>query len=376
MTETLVKSEYAFTELSIPGTATQTGLTLPESLSFEQWQNLGKVVVLLESAGQWWLADYLNFGERKYGDQYTQVEEDTGYSYNTLRHIKYTAANVELCRRRHNVSFAHHTEVAALEPETQSYFLERAELEGWSRKDLRREIKQKALEDVAKGVEDAVSADEVVAGVSLGQWYQLGKHLLYCGDSASDEFREAAYSAAFCFADPPYNADADHWDKDFVWAHDYLTEAAKVVAVTPGLSSIAPFAKATNMPYKWSFACYINNGMTRGAMGFGNWIYAGLFSKESIHRNTRDFMEISIKTSETEDTDYKGRKPYEFVAHLVTLYSEKYERVIDPFVGSGTTLLVCEQMQRESVCAEIQPRMCQEVIARWQNMTGQKAVRL
>jgi len=209
--------------------------------------------------------------------------------------------------------------------------------------------------------------------VQPGDWWRLGRHLLFCGDTSSQEFIERMPSVPFAFADPPYNAGVAEWDEGFEWRHDWLIEKAQVVAVTPGISSIFDFARITKMPYKWSVACWIDNGMTRGALGFGNWIYAALFSDGSLHRNAQDFVRVSIKANESDNTVHKGRKPSEFIAWLLGLFTKQGDSVIDPFLGSGTTLLVAESMGRICYGGEINPEFCAEIIARWESMTGARA---
>ena len=50
--------------------------------------------------------------------------------------------------------------------------------------------------------------------------------------------------------------------------------------------------------------------------------------------------------------------------------------VLDIFGGSGTTLIACEQNERTCRTMEIDPRYCDAIIKRWENLTGQKAVRI
>ncbi len=209
--------------------------------------------------------------------------------------------------------------------------------------------------------------------VLAGQWWKLGNHRLYCGDTSSPEFYTKVPSAAFAFADPPYNANAAEWDNAFAWNHDWLIGKAGVVAVTPGIVSIFDFARTTQMPYVWSMSCWIANGMTRGALGFGNWIYIALFANGSIHRSTQDFIKVTIQTEQTDETSHKGRKPEQLMISLVETFAKAGELVIDPFLGSGSTLFACEQTGRACVGGEISPQFCKEIIERWQGETGGKA---
>lgn len=214
--------------------------------------------------------------------------------------------------------------------------------------------------------------------VKENEWWALGDHSLFCGDtSLSSEFEKSCEASAFVFADPPYNADAAEWDNNFNWQHDYLIEKAPIVAITPGIISIFDFARITNMPYRWSMACWITNGMTRGALGYGNWVYVSIFSTlKSLDHNTQDFFKTTIKTSKTKQTTHKGRKPIEIVTRLIKLFSEKGQVVIDPFLGSGTTLWVAEALGRRCIAGEIDPAFCSEVILRWQELTNKEAKKL
>lgn len=209
--------------------------------------------------------------------------------------------------------------------------------------------------------------------VQPGQWWKLGAHLLYCGDTSDPVFVERARGAAFAFADPPYNAGVDAWDKDFVWRHDWLADACPIVAVTPGIVSIQDFMRTTDMPYRWSVACWVDNGMTRGAVGFGNWIYVALFATASLHRSAQDFVRVSVDVGSDEGSrfqGFKGRKPMQLITWLIDTFTEKGQTVLDPFLGSGTTLFAAEQLGRTCIVGEIDATRCRMVIEEWQDITG------
>lgn len=235
-------------------------------------------------------------------------------------------------------------------------------------------LRTKERERAAKAAD--VEALAPGPAVVPGEWWQLGRHHLYCGDTSSGIFVDSCPAASLAFADPPYGAKAAKWDDALVWSHDWLSDKATVTAATPGIVSIFDFARRTSMPYRWSVACWIDNGMTRGALGFGNWIYVALFSPSSLHRNAQDFLRLSIKSSESKDTTHKGRKPGGLLAWLLDTFSDEDDVVIDPFAGSGTTLLVAEKMGRNCFTGEIEPEFCSEIIARWQTLTGEVASRV
>ncbi|HSE05934.1 MAG TPA: DNA methyltransferase [Methylomirabilota bacterium] len=229
----------------------------------------------------------------------------------------------------------------------------------------KRERAQKLAEQAAEAAQ-LIGLHTDAATPQAGQWWQLGRHRLYCGDSTDAEFIKAAEGAAFAFADPPYNAGKADWDQDFTWQHDYLTETAGTVAVTPGISAIQDFFAATAMPYRWSMAAWITNGMTRGALGFGNWIYLALFSHgESLHRNAQDVLRITIDTATTAETNHASRKPARLLVDLIDLFTDKGDTVVDPFLGSGTTLFAADQTGRTCIGAELDLNHCGEIIAKY-----------
>jgi len=194
-------------------------------------------------------------------------------------------------------------------------------------------------------------------------WYKVGKQFLYFGSNTDKEFIDKLPKAKFAFADPPYNAGVDKWDFDFKWELDYLENYANVVAVTPGGWNACNFYKETNMNYIWEMFCWITNGMTHGKCGYANVIKTSIFGKVKP-KILQDFWKINIDISKTEDTKHKGRKPYDFMIHLIDLFTNENDIVIDVFGGSGTTMLMCEQMNRISYNAEIDKQYCIDIIKR------------
>ena len=194
-------------------------------------------------------------------------------------------------------------------------------------------------------------------------WYRIGKQFLYCGSNTDKEFIDNLPRCVFGFADPPYNANVDEWDSNFKWAQDYLENIADIVAVTPGGWNAYNFYNETKMNYIWEMFCWINNGMTHGKCGFANVIKTAIFSKGKV-KIPQDFWQISIKINTTEDTKHKGRKPYEYMVHLLDLFSKSGSNIVDCFAGSGTTLILCEKMNRISYNAELNKEYCSDIIKR------------
>ena len=60
--------------------------------------------------------------------------------------------------------------------------------------------------------------------------------------------------------------------------------------------------------------------------------------------------------------------------HALRLSSKKDALVLDPFLGSGTTLIACEQLGRRCRGFEIDPRYVDVIIRRWEQATGKRGV--
>jgi hypothetical protein len=122
-------------------TPTKSGIRFDTAFPFERWQALGGRLGAYANSSKWWLGDWLDFGREMYGSRYKLGVALTGLEYKTLRNYAWVARRFKLSRRRDTLSFQHHAEVAALSPEQQDLWLDRAENEGWSRSELRRRLR-------------------------------------------------------------------------------------------------------------------------------------------------------------------------------------------------------------------------------------------
>ncbi len=133
-------------------TLTHTGLLASGEPTYTEWEDCGKFLKQADKAVQFWIGDWLNFGEKKYGETYTQALEATDYNYGTLRDSKWVSSRIELSRRRDNLEFSMHREVAPLDPDEQDFWLDRAEEFGWTRSDLRHALRVARFEEKAKSL--------------------------------------------------------------------------------------------------------------------------------------------------------------------------------------------------------------------------------
>ena len=68
-------------------------------------------------------------------------------------------------------------------------------------------------------------------------------------------------------------------------------------------------------------------------------------------------------------------KPIALCSRAIKSSSREGEIVLDVFGGSGSTLIACEQLNRKCYMCELDPHFCDVIIARWENLTGQKAIK-
>lgn len=76
----------------------------------------GKTVFAFGGAMMWYIGDWINFGERKFGEKYSQALYITEYKYGTLRNAAYVSGRYEIRDRHPNLSWRHHADAARFEP--------------------------------------------------------------------------------------------------------------------------------------------------------------------------------------------------------------------------------------------------------------------
>jgi hypothetical protein len=70
------------------------------------------------------------------------------------------------------------------------------------------------------------------------------------------------------------------------------------------------------------------------------------------------------------------QKPIKLASWFLNRYSKENELILDLFGGSGSTLIACEQLNRQCYMMELDPKYCDVIIKRWEKLTGRKAVKL
>jgi hypothetical protein len=84
---------------------------------------------------------------------------------------------------------------------------------------------------------------------------------------------------------------------------------------------------------------------------------------------------LELKTERTQTDDHSAPYPVDLPSFFIKAYSDAGDVIFDPFMGSGTTLIAAEQEGRSAYGCEISPTYCDVIVRRWEEFTGQKAVR-
>jgi hypothetical protein len=125
------------------GELTHVGWSPSEDIDLAAWSAVGRRFGEIGRCSQWWLGDWIHYGNARFGERYTRAVKLTGYDAQSLMNMVYVASRFEISRRRENLSWSHHAALAALDLDSQERWLERASVERLSVADLRVELRGK-----------------------------------------------------------------------------------------------------------------------------------------------------------------------------------------------------------------------------------------
>lgn len=194
-------------------------------------------------------------------------------------------------------------------------------------------------------------------------YYDDGRVTVYHGDAREVLPELQAGAADLVLTDPPYGADKAAWDEAFPeWWLDDAARIAPCLGVMPGVVNIGRLPQSIGrLEYRWTLCAHISNGMTRSPFGFGNWIPCLVYAAEDVrlHGNRQDARSLAIRGAMP---DHPSPKPVSVMAWLVD--SLPGDVILDPFMGSGTTLRAALDAGRRAIGVEVEERYCEAAVAR------------
>jgi DNA modification methylase len=244
-----------------------------------------------------------------------------------------------------------------------------------------------------------------------GDVWLLGDHRVLCGSAtvlADVERVMDGGLADMVFTDPPYNVDYGNTAKDKIRAkggknagrtimNDNLGEgfeqflydacvnfllvckgAVYVCMSSSELDTLqSAFRKAGG---KWStFVIWAKNTFTLGRSDYQRQyepiLYGWKEGAEHFWCGARDQGDVWFFNKPQKNDLHPTMKPVELVERAVRNSSKTRDIVLDPFGGSGSTLIACEKTGRQSRLIELDPRYVDVIVKRWQDFTGKTAIR-
>jgi DNA modification methylase len=252
--------------------------------------------------------------------------------------------------------------------------------------------------------EDAVPETPETAVTVPGDIWLLGEHRLLCGDAtqmADVEKVLAGGLADMAFLDPPYNVNYGATMKDKLRgkkrkiANDNLGDGfeqflrdscTNLLAVTKGAIYICMSSSEIHTLQRvfreagghWStFIVWAKNTFTMGRSDYQRQyepiLYGWKEGTDHFWCGARDQGDVwFIKKPHVNDL-HPMMKPVELVERAIRNSSKSRDTVLDPFGGSGTTLIACERSGRQARLIELEPKYIDVIIRRWQGFTGNEA---
>ncbi len=239
-----------------------------------------------------------------------------------------------------------------------------------------------------------------------GDIWIMGSHRLLCGDSTVAESYDRLMQgevADMVFTDPPYNVNYANSAKDKMRGkdrailndnlgdgfYDFLLAALMpTVAHSRGGIYVAMSSSELDVLQaafraaggKWStFIIWAKNTFTLGRADYQRQYEPILYGwPEGTQRHwcgDRDQGDVwNIKKPQKNDL-HPTMKPVELVERAIRNSSRPGNVVLDPFGGSGTTLIAAEKSGRVARLIELDPKYVDVIVRRWEDFTGQTAIR-
>jgi DNA modification methylase len=234
-----------------------------------------------------------------------------------------------------------------------------------------------------------------------GDLWVLGNHRLLCGDATvlTDVERVLGGQLAdMTFCDPPYNVDYANTPKDKLRGKHrpilndslgagfeaFLHDACiNILSVTKGAvymcmssSELHTLQRAfTAAGGKWStFVIWAKNTFTLGRADYQRQyepiLYGWKDGSDHYWCGARDQGDVWFVDKPVRNDLHPTMKPVALVERAIRNSSKTRDIVLDPFGGSGSTLVACEKAGRQARLIELDPKYIDTIILRWQEFSG------
>lgn len=268
---------------------------------------------------------------------------------------------------------------------------------------------------------DEVPPVETVAVTQPGYLWQLGKHRLICGDSTKPETYVTLMrgdKAQAVITDPPYNVPIDGHvcgagkvkHREFAMASGEMSDAEFAAFLGRFMAQCAAHSVDGSLHYVFIDWRHVYDVIGAGRVHYSELKNICVWAKlnagmGTLYRSQHELAVLfkngtaphinnielgkhgryrsnvwsyaGVNSFGAQQKDLKLHPTVKPVAMLVDAIKDCTRRrqiVLDPFGGSGSTLIACEESGRIARCIELDPLYCDVIVRRWQDHTGQQAV--
>ena len=218
--------------------------------------------------------------------------------------------------------------------------------------------------------------------IVLGDLFEIGEHRLLCGDSTdSDQVAKLmnGQKADMVFTDPPYgNGDAGHYGRGKLgYRHILNDENFNCVNDFFNLRVCDAYVFFLQWrTFKWAIQTLENNELQlktiavwdkkNSGLGQGmaeQWEAIIVAGNIKYSRFGGNVFSISREQKKRVDSPHPHQKPIELLSNLLE-YFQEYNLLLDPFSGSGSTMVASHQLKRKCYGMELDPKYCQVIVDR------------
>ncbi len=255
------------------------------------------------------------------------------------------------------------------------------------------------LSSVSTPEEDSAPESPSTPVSRIGDAWNLGDHRLICGDATDAASYAAVLGGALAdmvFSDPPYNVayrapglgvgiTNDDLGSDFgVFLHNACTH---MLENTRGAHYLCMSSSELHTLYSaftkagghWStFVIWGKSTFTLGRADYQRQfepiLYGWREGNPHYWCGARDQGDLWLIDKPQVNDLHPTMKPVALIERAVLNSSRRGESVLDPFGGSGSTLIACEKTGRVARLIELEARYCDVIIKRWEEFTNREAI--
>ena len=279
------------------------------------------------------------------------------------------------------------------------------DLVGFDASELERLLTLADGEFESDGAEDEIPEPPEEPVSKPGDLWVLGNHQLLCGDAtvlADVERVLGGQLADMTFCDPPYNVDYANTPKDKLRGKHrpilndnlgggfeaFLYDACiNILSVTKGACYVCMSSSELDTLQrafraaggKWStFVIWAKNTFTLGRADYQRQyepiLYGWKEGSDHYWCGARDQGDVWYFDKPVKNDLHPTMKPVALIERAIRNSSKTRDIVLDPFGGSGSTLIACEKTGRQARLIELDPRYVDVIIQRWQDFSAGIAV--